>query len=80
MIRTGELAFRGLTDDGVSLPSMKKMTADESGFRNEAARWQHVLAKLAEDFQAGVADVDPKINACDNCGLTALCRIQECQR
>ena len=78
VIHTGELAFRGLTDGDVSLPEMKKMTVDQPGaFRDEVARWKHALADLAENFRAGLAEVDPKPKACENCGLTALCRIQE---
>ena len=30
-----------------------------------------------QQFIAGTARVDPKPGACDNCGVTALCRIQE---
>jgi hypothetical protein len=36
-----------------------------------------VLERLADNFRAGFAEVDPKQGACDLCGLRALCRIRE---
>jgi len=75
VIRTGELGFRGLTAADVSLPSFDREKA--SNFEEELERWKQVLEALAEDFQAGLAEVDPKPKACDNCGLTALCRIED---
>jgi hypothetical protein len=46
-------------------------------FERQLLEWRRVLEHLAEDFRAGQAQVDPKKDACDNCGLRALCRIQE---
>ena len=78
MIRTGELHFRGLTASDTSLPSLKKMSLDSAiPFERQLLEWRRVLEHLAEDFRAGKAQVDPKKGACDNCGLRALCRIQE---
>jgi ATP-dependent helicase/nuclease subunit B len=78
VIRVGELAFRGLTGAGISLPAMKdmKMSAPVA-FGRQVAAWKQALERLAEDFQAGRAEVDPKEHACENCGLWALCRIRE---
>jgi ATP-dependent helicase/nuclease subunit B len=78
MIRTGELQFRGLTANNVSLPSLKKMSMDGAiPFERQLLEWRRVLEHLAEEFRAGKAHVDPKPDACDNCGLRALCRIRE---
>ena len=78
VIRVGELRFRGLTTQDVSLPALKKMTIDQAiPFDRQLLEWRRVLERLAEDFQAGKAQVDPKPDACDNCGLRALCRIRE---
>ena len=77
-IRTGELGFRGLTEDGVSLPALKKMKMDAPlSFAEQREEWRRVLERLAEAYGAGVAEVDPKPGACDLCGLRALCRIRE---
>jgi ATP-dependent helicase/nuclease subunit B len=79
-IRTGELGFRGSTEEGVSLPAMRKMLGEHPGeFKKQLAQWKRVLEALAEKFRAGLAQVDPKPGACDNCGLTALCRVRELQ-
>ena len=78
LIRTGELRFRGLTAGDVSLPSLTKMTIDPViPFEQQLLEWRRVLEHLADDFRAGKADVDPKPDACDNCGLRSLCRIRE---
>ena len=77
-IRTGELRFRGLTASGVSLPAFAKMPIHPAGsFDQQVLEWRRVLDRIAEDFRAGKAEVDPKQGACDNCGLRALCRIRE---
>jgi ATP-dependent helicase/nuclease subunit B len=78
IIRTGELRFRGLTAAGAALPEMKKMYIDPPlPFEAQLDEWRHVLERLAADYQIGLAEVDPKPGACDNCGLRGLCRIRE---
>ena len=39
------------------------------------AEWQQNLARLAADFLAGEAAVDPLSTACNFCGLDPLCRV-----
>jgi ATP-dependent helicase/nuclease subunit B len=78
VIRVGELRFRGLTTQDVSLPALTKMPIDPPiPFDRQLLEWRRVLEHLAEEFRAGKAQVDPKPGACDNCGLRALCRIRE---
>jgi probable DNA repair protein len=78
VIRVGELRFRGLTTQDVSLPALTKMPIDPPiPFDRQLLEWRRVLEHLAENFRAGNAQVDPKPGACDNCGLRALCRIRE---
>jgi hypothetical protein len=77
-IRIGELAFRGATEAGVSLPALKEMRAEAPrSFPEQVEEWKRVLEQLAANFRAGLAEVDPKHGACDLCGLRALCRIRE---
>jgi probable DNA repair protein len=77
-IRVGELSFRGLAENGVTLPGMKRMRVEESlPFDQQIGQWRQVLERLAQRFGDGGAEVDPKPDACDNCGLWALCRIRE---
>jgi len=77
VIRTGELAFRGVTEHDAALPGIKKMLTQPGSFAELVVDWRRILEKLASDFRAGVAAVDPKQGACEYCGLTALCRIRE---
>jgi ATP-dependent helicase/nuclease subunit B len=78
LIRIGELGFRGSTEDGVSLPALKEMRAEmPRSFSEQIEEWRRVLERLATNFGAGLAQVDPKQGACDLCGLRALCRIRE---
>jgi len=77
MIRTGELAFRGITGNGASLPGLKKMSVPPASFADLVADWRRILERLANDYRDGMAAVDPKQGACEHCGLTALCRIRE---
>ena len=78
VIRTGELLFRGGTEDGVSLPALKVMRSETPrSFGEQIEEWRRVLERLADNFRAGFAEVDPKQGACDLCGLRALCRIRE---
>jgi hypothetical protein len=79
-IRAGELGLRGLLENDVSLPAMKKMkVTPRAEFSDQVTQWKRVLERLAEDFLDGRAEVDPKVDACENCGLMALCRIREVQ-
>jgi hypothetical protein len=41
--------------------------------------WKETIERLAEDFLAGRADVDPREYpaTCERCGLQTLCRVQE---
>jgi len=78
LIRIGELGLLGLTAPGLALPGLKKMKfADKPEFSEVIAHWRSALEKLAADFRAGRADVDPNPGACDYCGERALCRIRE---
>jgi len=78
VIRTGELLFRGGTEDGVSLPALKVMRSETPrSFGEQIEEWRRVLERLAANFRVGLAEVDPKQGACDLCGLRALCRIRE---
>lgn len=81
MIRTGELRFRGLTSGGVTLPALQKMAITPAlPFSEQVEEWRSALEDLAAEFRAGHAQLDPKPDACDNCGLRALCRIREIER
>jgi ATP-dependent helicase/nuclease subunit B len=78
LIRVGELTFRGATEGGVTLLPMKKMSIEPPlPLAAQIVEWRRVLERLAENYRDGHAEVDPKPDACDYCGLRALCRIRE---
>src|ERR1700693_4864798 len=73
LIRIGELGFRGGTEEGVSLPALKGMRLETPrSFGEQIEEWRSVLERLAVNFGAGLAEVDPKPDACELCGLRAL--------
>jgi len=77
VIRTGELGFRGITENEAILPGIKKMSPQPRSFPDQVAEWRRILEHLAAGYRDGSALVDPKEGACEYCGLTALCRIRE---
>jgi ATP-dependent helicase/nuclease subunit B len=77
LIRSGELGFRGIAENGAVLPGLKRMSSQTASFAELIADWRTILDRLAADYRKGVAAVDPKDGACEHCGLVALCRIRE---
>jgi probable DNA repair protein len=82
-VRPGDHSFDGHIGDAVA-------TLDSNLTRRSALvskpftaemllAWRDVVEKLANDFLAGRADVDPRDypKTCERCGLQTLCRIQE---
>jgi ATP-dependent helicase/nuclease subunit B len=78
--------FVGVSRDGEGLPGLLPATKfpltedKQTGFEwpDVLAHWQAWLARLAEDFAAGRAEVNPKLAAetCRHCHLGALCRVE----
>jgi len=78
LIHAGVQEFKGLAEPGIAPPGMKKMNMEiPLPFSEQRVEWRRVLEKLAVNFRAGHAEVDPKRDACDYCRLKALCRIRE---
>lgn len=59
-----------------TLPDGRLRRAAES-WDAQVAAWRAELERLARDFAAGRAAVDPKPGACDHCDQKPLCRIHE---
>ena len=82
-MRPGDLAFAGR----VGAPTETLFSGLKSGsslMKNSLQgehvdAWQEEIRRLAEDFLAGRAEVDPRDypKTCEHCGLEAVCRIQE---
>lgn len=65
-----------------SIPGVKndigdavKDSMDASTWEELNTKWRAVLERLAHEFVAGEAAVDPLRNSCSYCGLQALCRV-----
>jgi len=82
-MRPGDLAFAGR----VGAPAEMLFAGLKNGSSlvkntlqaEHVDAWQEEIRRLAEDFLAGKAEVDPRDypKTCERCGLQALCRIQE---
>jgi probable DNA repair protein len=75
-VRPGsEMKWQGLAANQTVLPTQKRQVIVDLELRR--SEWKIVLTKLAEDFGAGRADVDPKSVAvnCNGCPQRLLCRI-----
>jgi ATP-dependent helicase/nuclease subunit B len=74
------VAFRGTALRGGVLPKVAALRAEAgeppaARWAREVARWRAVVERLARDFSAGRALLDPMRGACDTCHLQAFCRI-----
>jgi probable DNA repair protein len=79
----GALAYamvsaEGCRFEGVSAapPALARLKVLDD-WRAQLAAWRSVIERLAGDFVAGRAAVDPLRTACGTCHLHALCRIDE---
>ncbi len=82
-VQPGEMKFAGKVRDPLGtlsaelskrLDLVKKPLTDE-----DIEQWRTEIERLAQDFLAGRADVDPRKlpETCESCGLQALCRVHE---
>ena len=83
-VRAGDMKYVGLARDADLLPGIKAWA--ESRYRDRypawpdvVAAWQADLERIAGQFSAGVAAVDPKRHpdTCRLCDQQAFCRIRE---
>ncbi len=83
-VRAGDMKYVGLTRDADLLPGIKAWA--ESRYREHypewpevVAAWQTDLERIAGQFAAGVAAVDPKSHpaTCRLCDQQSFCRIRE---
>ncbi|MDX1252654.1 MAG: PD-(D/E)XK nuclease family protein [Gammaproteobacteria bacterium] len=82
-LRPGSSAFKGLTQNAHVMPGVKALAETKYGrafaWDELVGEWQKTLQRLADEFRAGRAEVDPKKppQTCQFCALPALCRINE---
>jgi probable DNA repair protein len=84
-VRAGDLCFDGRVGNAAStlFDGLKgnNTLVKNSLTAEQLLDWREYIGRLAEDFVAGRAEVDPREfpKTCEKCGLQALCRIQENQ-
>lgn len=82
-VRTGEVCFAGRVGDAKAnlLPALGDRSAlvTKKFQAEELMDWRAYIEKMARDFLAGHAEVDPLDypRTCERCGLQALCRVHE---
>lgn len=82
-ITAEEVAFKGIADEeiapNINLPEELPKLDLPQNWQEILAHWQSVLDRLAQEFMAGAAEVDPKKPSvtCRFCELQSLCRIKE---
>lgn len=83
-VRTGNMAYVGLARDGDLLPGIKahadsRYCEQYPAWTDLVAAWRADLERIARQFAAGVAVVDPKRypHTCQFCDLQPFCRIRE---
>jgi probable DNA repair protein len=76
-VKAGDMKFAALAADETLLPVWKSLP--DIGWDAQVAEWRRVLTRLATQFAAGEAVVQPKNprTTCRNCDLQPLCRIHE---
>lgn len=81
-IRSNGISLQGISVDESVMPhldSLKKLTASPTlTWPDLLQHWKKQLEKLAQQFQTGIATVDPKRNlsTCRYCDLQLLCRVK----
>jgi hypothetical protein len=83
-VKAGDVKFVALARDADLLPRAKAPKGEEgvtpaASWQAQVGAWKRELERLAVDFVAGDARVDPKVpgKTCNSCDLHALCRINE---
>lgn len=75
------VGFKGIADRKGRLPRVPSLEGDEGSasqrWQEQTVRWREAIERLAADFVAGAAPLDPMANACRICHLHAFCRIAD---
>jgi ATP-dependent helicase/nuclease subunit B len=78
------VGYQGVAMDNGVLPNVKAFDKDlpppHTGWNGLQMYWQDVVARLANQFVRGEAQVDPLPTACRHCHLSTLCRVHERKR
>ena len=74
-----EVRYDGISAAAKLLPKVAGVKAPEGRAEDpwplRVGQWHGVVERLAQDFAAGRAQVDPKPRACDYCHVASVCRV-----
>jgi len=80
-VRSGDMAYEGLCGDEIGIKGILACDGKRSApdnWQNVLDAWRTNINALATEFIEGRCDVSPRDrNACNYCGLEAVCRIEE---
>jgi ATP-dependent helicase/nuclease subunit B len=74
-LNADEVRWRGAAMPDSTLPLSTRARVASAPWPELLRHWRHVVERLAGDFAAGEAAVDPLPDACPHCTLAALCRV-----
>jgi ATP-dependent helicase/nuclease subunit B len=77
--REGDWKFSGEWAESSLLPKDAISKRKPIEFSEALPEWEVALTNLADELRHGVARIDPQSNACQFCGLQAVCRIDPWQ-
>lgn len=74
-----KVEYQGIAAEAGLLPKVGAVeaTAGDEAWPRQVHLWRDVVQRLARDFAAGVATLDPKPGACQYCPVASVCRIAE---
>lgn len=81
-VTAAEIRFDGIARSSDLLPRVRGIDAPletdrDALWRQRKREWRACVARLAGEFVAGAARVDPKPGACDYCHVAGICRIAD---
>jgi RecB family exonuclease len=74
-LNADEVRWRGAAAADSTLPLPARVRVPTAPWPELLNHWRRVIERLVGDFAAGEAAVDPLPDACSNCTLAALCRV-----
>ncbi|HEU4627037.1 MAG TPA: PD-(D/E)XK nuclease family protein [Steroidobacteraceae bacterium] len=76
-----DVRFDGIAKDASLLPKVRGVEqspdAEEDAWTHWQREWRARIDRLAADFVAGKAPVDPRPKACEYCHVVSICRISD---
>lgn len=79
-LKKGDTQYIGVSDNTScfsALKNLEKVKASTLDWASQIVNWRTINTRLANDFVAGDARVNPTKKACEYCDLTSICRIHD---